>query len=71
MLLVLIILIIGILKEWLSDHKRSVADRQVNEKINRRVVSVTEAKKDTDALSEARRRGSLKTQGINAETNDV
>lgn len=55
MLMVLAILFIGILKEWLSDHKRSIADKEVNEKLNRRVVSVSTAKKSMDALSEARR----------------
>ena len=29
-MLVLSILTVGILKEWMSDHKRSVADKQVN-----------------------------------------
>ena len=29
-LLVLSILVLGILKEWMSDHKRSVADKEVN-----------------------------------------
>ena len=55
MLLILAILIIGMLKEWLSDHKRSVADKEVNDKLNRRIVSVNVAKKSMDALSEARR----------------
>ena len=55
------------LKEWLSDHKRSVADKEVNEKLNRRVVSVNVAKKSMDALSEARRQGSLKANGVNAK----
>ena len=39
-LLVISILTLGIFKEWLSDHKRSVADKLVNEKVYCRVVRV-------------------------------
>ena len=69
-MLVLSIVTLGILKEWLSDHKRSVADKLVNQGLNRRVVRVATAKKSEDALSEARRQGSLKCKGIdgNKET---
>ena len=70
-MLVLSILTVGILKEWMSDHKRSVADNQVNKGLNRRVVRVTTAKKSEDALSEARRQGSLKTKGMDANRETV
>ena len=70
MLLVLAILTVGMIKEWISDHKRSVADKETNMKLHRRVVRVATVVKNEDPLSEARRRGSLKIK-VSDENNEI
>lgn len=39
--LITIVLGIGIFKEWLSDYKRKTADKQTNQTVHWRVVSVS------------------------------
>ena len=62
-LLVSVIVSLGIWKEWLSDHKRSKSDKLTNEFPHRRIVKVALSNKNEDALSQARRTNSLKTEG--------
>lgn len=52
-LLVISILTLGIFKEWLSDHKRSVADKLVNEKVHHRVFKVAPLAEDEGQEREA------------------
>ena len=52
-------------KEFISDKKRTKADKAVNETMHRRVVKVTLCPPAQDALAEARRKGTLNTTGRN------
>lgn len=51
--LVSIIVGLGIVKEYLSDRRRSIADKQVNETMHRRVVKVSQQKDDSQDITPA------------------
>ena len=64
--LVSIIVTLGMVKEGLSDRQRVKADKSTNYSKNRRIVKIAPVPKEQDPLAEARRKGSLRVKGIDA-----
>jgi len=60
------IVVLGMVKEGLSDAKRSQSDRKTNGSIHRRIVKVSPEAKDLDPLAEARRKDKLRLKGTNS-----
>lgn len=67
LLLVASIVVLGMVKEGLSDAKRSKSDKKTNESMNRRIVKVSPVTKDLDKLTEARRKAILSLKGIDSK----
>lgn len=70
MLLVGSIVVLGMFKEGLSDHKRAKSDKRTNESMNRRVIKVVPQVKDLDPLAELSHQHSIQVKGTdsNGET---